>query len=246
MPVRTREGARPVTAPGASAWRNHELGDGARGAPSSATRGRAYRARGLERRHSHRFLVVVAVLACGAVVATNLLSLGVDQLRTSVINANWEFSWSHDLDTVLLAIGVYVSLVGARADGPQRRLWLATAAILALFVLDEVSAFHGQFGNLEKLLYAPILAALVVCVWRLTAGTEDRAPVMWSLVTLVFAFAMHVAGLHLLRPIGYTTYVYQVGVGFKEGTELAGLILLVAALWRRSHARLAMASGWRS
>jgi hypothetical protein len=246
MPARTREGARPVTAPGASAWRNHELGDGARGAPSSATPGRAYRAGGLERRHPYRFLVVVAVLACGAVVATNLLSLGVDELRTSVINANWEFSWSHDLDTMLLAIGVYASLVGARADGPRRRLWSATAAILALLVLDEVSAFHGQFGNLEKLLYAPILAALVVCVWRLTARTEERAPVMWSLVTLVFAFAMHVAGLHLLRPIGYTTYVYQVGVGFKEGTELAGLILLVAALWRRSHARLAVASGRRS
>lgn len=244
MLVRTREDARPVTTPGASVWRNHERGDGARGAPSSATSGRAYRARKVEWHHFYRFLVVVAVLACGAVVATNVLSLGVDQLRTSVINANWEFSWSHDLDTVLLAIGVYASLVGARANGPHRWLWSATAAILALFVLDEVSAVHGQFGNLEKLLYAPILAALVVCVWRLTVGSKERALVMWSLVTLVFAFAMHVAGLHLLRPIGYTTYVYQVGVGFKQGTELAGLILLVAALWRRAHARLA--SVWHS
>jgi hypothetical protein len=237
MPARTREGARPVTAPGASVRRNHEHGDGALGAPSSATPSRANRTRAPERRHSYRGLVVVAMLACGAVVATNLLWLRVGHLRTSVIDANWEFSWSHDLDTALLAIGVYASLVGARANGPYRRLWSASAAILALFVLDEVSAFHGQFGNLEKLLYAPILAALVVCVWRLTAGTKERAPVMWSLVTLVFAFAMHVAGLHLLRPIGYTTYVYQVGVGFKEGTELAGLILLVAALWRRAHAR---------
>jgi hypothetical protein len=242
MPARTREGARPVTARAASAWTNHEHGAGARGGPS----GRTYRASGRESRRSYRFLVVLAALACGAVVATNVLWLGVDDLRTTVIDANWEFSWSHDLDTVLLAIGVYASLFGARANGPHRRLWLATAAILALFVLDEVSAFHGQFGNLEKLLYAPILAALVVCVWRLTAETEERAPVVWSLVTLVFAFAMHVAGLHLLRPIGYPTYVYQVGVGFKEGTELAGLILLVAALWCRSRARLAMASGRRS
>ena len=209
--MRTRAGARPVTTPGASVWRDPDL-------------------------------AVVAVLACGAVIATNLLSLGVDQLRTSVINANWEFSWSHDFDTALLAIGVYASLVGARADRPRWRLWRVTAAILALFVLDEVSAFHGQFGNLEKLLYAPVLAALVVCVWRLTAGTEERVLVRWSLVTLVFAFAMHVAGLHLLRPIGYMTYVYQIAVGFKEGTELAGLILLVAALWRRADSR--RASGW--
>jgi hypothetical protein len=235
MPVRT-EDARPVTTPGASVWSNHEQAHEARGTPSSAALDRAYRATGLEWRHSCRFLLIAAVVACGAVIATNLLSLGVDQLRTSVINANWEFSWSHDFDAMLLAVGVYASLIGARANRAHRRLWSATAAILALFVLDEVSAFHGQFGNLEKLLYAPILAALVLCVWRLTEGTEEHGPVKWCLVTLVFAFAMHVAGLHLLRPIGYTTYVYQVGVGFKEGTELAGLFLLAAALWCRAHA----------
>jgi len=237
MPVRTREDARPVAAEGASVWRNHAQGDGTRRTPSSATPGHAYRATGRDWRHSYRYLAVIAVVACGAVVATNLLSLGLDQLRTSVINANWEFSWSHDIDTVLLAIGVYASLVGARAHATHRRLWSSTAAILALFVLDEASAFHGQFGNLEKLLYAPILAALVVCVWRLTDGSEERPLVRWCLVTLVFAFTMHVAGLHLLRPVGYMTYLYQAGVGVKEGTELAGLILLVTALWRRAHAR---------
>ena len=178
---------------------------------------------------SHAWLAAIAAVALVTVLATNLISLGVDHLRTSVINANWEFSWSHDLDTVLLGVGVYASLVGARAKA-HRWLWIAAATILALFVLDEVSAVHGQFGNLDKLVYAPILAALVVCVWRLTEGTSERMLVSAGLMTLLFAFAMHVAGLHLLKPIGYTTYVYQVGVGFKQGTELAGLILLVAAL----------------
>jgi hypothetical protein len=177
---------------------------------------------------------LLAAAAFALVLVSNLLSLGLDDLRTNLINANWEFSWSHIADTILLGIGVCASLVGARATRADRRLWIATGAILAVFFLDEVSALHGQIGNLEKLLYAPILAALVVCVYRLTARTPESALIVSALTTLLVAFAMHVAGLHLLRPIGYTTYVYQAGVGFKEGTELAGLILLVIALWRRA------------
>jgi hypothetical protein len=177
---------------------------------------------------------LLAAAAFALVLVSNLLSLGLDNLRTNLINANWEFSWSHIADTILLGVGVCVSLVGARATRADRRLWIATGAILAVFFLDEASALHGQIGNLEKLLYAPILAALVVCVYRLTARTRESALVVSALTTLLVAFVMHVAGLHLLRPIGYTTYVYQAGVGFKEGTELAGLMLLVTALWRRA------------
>lgn len=183
-----------------------------------------------------RAAAVLGVIAFALVVASNLVSLGLDHLRTNLINANWEFSWSHDLDTLLLAVGTCTAVAGARASGARRRLWLATAGILALFFLDEVSALHGQVGNLDKLLYTPILVALVLCVWRLTEQTPDRMLVIRGLTTLLFSFAMHVAGLHLLRQVGYTTYLYQVGVGFKEGAELAGLILLVTALWRRAFA----------
>jgi len=192
---------------------------------------------------SHGGLVAVAALVSIAVLATNLISLGFDNLRTSVINANWEFSWSHDLDTVLLAAGVYAGVRGARASEEQRRLWIATATIIGLFFLDEVSALHGRVGKLDKLVYAPILVALVVCVWRLTMGTSERWLVTAGVGTLIFAFGMHVVAVPALLPIGYNTYVYQVAVGFKEGAELAGLILLVGALWRRARAaRLSPAS----
>lgn len=176
----------------------------------------------------------LAAAAFMLVLASNLVSLGFDELRTTLINANWEFSWSHDIDTALLGIGVCASVIGAHATISRRRPWLATAAIFAVFFLDEISALHGQFGNLDKLLYAPILAALVVCVQRLTAGTPEGVLAGYGFATLLLAFTMHVAGLHLLRPLGYTNYVYQAGVGFKEGTELAGLILVLVALWRRA------------
>lgn len=176
----------------------------------------------------------IAGLAFAAVVATNLLSLGVDNLRTSLVNANWEFSWSHDADTLVLAVGIYAASRGARRAGARRRLWAITAAIMTLFFLDEVSPLHTQIGSVTfgKLLYTPILAALVVCLGRLAAAGVERRVLGWGLLTLFGAFAMHVVGLHLLRPLGYTNWIYQSGVGVKEGAELAGLFLVVPALWR--------------
>ena len=176
-------------------------------------------------------LFVIAALAFLAVIATNLASLTLDHLRTSLLNANWEFSWSHDADTIALAVGTCAAASVVRRPGSRRGLWAVTAAILALLVLDELSPVHGQLRNFGKLLYAPVLAALVVALWRLTARTTERRFVFWGVATLLVSFGMHVVGLHVLRPIGYLNWLYQTGVGFKEGTELAGLILLVAALW---------------
>ena len=176
----------------------------------------------------------VAALALIAVLAANWVSLGFDRLRTTLINANWEFSWSHDVDTVLLAIGVLAAIKGSRGQTPRdRRLWTATAVILCLLFLDEASSLHATIGaaSIDKLLYAPILLALVACLWLLTAGRPERVIVSCGVVVLFVSFAMHVAGLHLLRPLGYTNWLYQGGVGFKEGTELAGLVMVLAGLW---------------
>jgi len=181
-----------------------------------------------------RWLLLVAGLALIAVIVTNWLSLKLDHLSYTLLNANWESSWSHNADTLALAIGACVAISVALRPSAHRRLWALTAAILALFVLVEISSLHARIGavSFNKLLYAPILLALVVAVWRLTAGTPQRGLAVWGIATLLVSFAMHVAGLHLLRPIGYFTWLYQTGVGLKSGTELAGLILLVSALWQ--------------
>ena len=93
-----------------------------------------------KRATSRTFALAAFVFAW--VVASDLLSLGFDHLRTSLINANWEFSWSHDADIVLFAVGACVSLSGARASAAHRRQWLATAGILAALFVDEVSGVH--------------------------------------------------------------------------------------------------------
>lgn len=182
----------------------------------------------------------LAAVALAVVVATNLLDLKIYQFRVRVLDANWQFSWSHDLDTLALAIGVVVTAVGARRHPRHRALWSASAVILALFLLDEVSPLHAEIGHVSKLLYAPILVGLAACVWLLADRTAQRPVALLGLATLLICFGMHVVGLTVLRPIGYMSVPYQLGVGLKEGTELAGLLIVLcalAALARRNELR---------
>lgn len=177
---------------------------------------------------------IVAGVAVVAVVVTNQIDLGADQLRVGLLNANSRFSWSHDVDTLALALGMAAAVRGARRGGRDSQLWWATAVILGLFFLDEASPLHTAIDHLPlgKALYSPILLALVTCVWLLAAHSDQQVVVAAGLVTLCASFAMHVVGLHALHPIGYLSGPYQAGVGVKEGTELAGLTLVVLALWR--------------
>jgi hypothetical protein len=175
-------------------------------------------------------------VAFAAVLATNWLSLGIDHLKTTLLNANWEFSWSHDVDTVVLVLGVWAAATGWRRQHRNRKLWAGIAAILTIFFLDEVSPLHAQIGAVSagKLLYVPVLAGLAAGLWCLAAGTTERVLIGWGLAALLLSFGMHTPGLHILHRLGYTNWIYQTGVGFKEGAELAGLLLVVFALWRLS------------
>lgn len=177
---------------------------------------------------------IAASIAFFAVLASNWVSLGLDHLRTTLINANWEFSWSHDVDTLVLVLGVWAAVSGWWRQRQNRRLWAGIAAILALLFFDEISPLHAQIGAVSagKLLYVPILVGLVACLWVLAAGTEEMSLIGWGLVALLLSFGMHTPGLHILHRLGYTNWVYQTGVGFKEGAELAGLMLVVLALVR--------------
>ncbi len=181
-----------------------------------------------------RSAAAIATAAFAAVLVSNQLDLALDRLGVRVLNANWEFSWSHDIDSLVLAIGVLVAVTGAWREPGRRRVWLGTAAIFAVLFLDEISSLHAAIGrsHFGKLVYAPILLALVGCLWRLSEGTRERADLALGLVLLGASFFMHTVGVHLLLRLGYWTEVYQAGVGIKEGCELAGLLVVMLVLFR--------------
>jgi hypothetical protein len=203
---------------------------------------------GLRGVRTSRWVFVVAGVALTAVIATNLIDLGVEHLKLSLLNANWQFSWSHDADTVALAVGVVTAVTGARRTSRSRWLWCALAVLLVLFFLDEASSVHAQIDQIHfgKFLYSPILLGFVICVWCLAADTDERVVLGWGLTMLFVSFGMHVAGLHVLRPLGYFNWIYESGVGFKEGTELAGLLIVVLGLWRLTSQRPIAGAATRS
>jgi hypothetical protein len=179
--------------------------------------------------------VLLGAGAIAAVAATHLIDYGVYHLEYEALNANLAVSWSHRVDAAALGVGAVVSLLGARRWPERRATWLATAAMLALFFIDEVTELHTKIGGLNhgKLLYAPLLAALVYCVWRLTRHGAYRAAVQAGAALLVVSYVVHVLDPHhIARALGWPDggWAFQCVVALKEGTELAGVLLALLAL----------------
>ena len=181
-------------------------------------------------------LATLAAAICLLVVVTNLIDLYVNDLGKGlhVLDANWQFGWSHDLNTAILAAGLVAAIAGSVRTVSRHRIWWSTALILGLFFLDEATPLHSVIDSSKfgKLVYVPILLGLVACLWLLAADSDQRTPVMAGITILVLSFAMHLVGVPTLRSLGYFNGIYQASVGLKEGLETAGLVLVVPSLWR--------------
>jgi len=178
--------------------------------------------------------LVVAGAAAAAVVVTNALDFQAG-FSSRLLNANLSASWSHRATAVALVAGTVIALLRAGRAG-DRLLWtLSGIALLALFVV-EVSSVHVEVDRLSygKLIYLPLLIALVWGVSRLAAGRAPAALVRAGVLTLIISYAIHVFGVHIVEALGWgiQSLAYQLKVGVKQGTELAGWLMLVLALWR--------------
>ena len=185
--------------------------------------------------HRNRGWVLLATGAMAAVAATHLVDYGVYNLRYGALNANLSESWSHVLDACALLLGALVCLAGAWRSPLERATWVAVAVVLLLFTVDEVSSLHAEIGGSRfgKLLYAPILVVLVYGVWRLTRRGPYRAVVRAGAAVLSAAYAIHVLDPHhIARALGWRDggWAFQCVVALKEGTELAGVLLILGVL----------------
>jgi hypothetical protein len=191
--------------------------------------------------------VSLAALAAATVVATNLVDFELDTPRVSLLNANGQASWSHVATAAALAIGAVIAILTAMRVGHRRMLWAAVAGVQGLLFVVEVSAVHVIVDrhSYGKLIYLPLLAALVLCLWRLTLGSE-QSPLAWAaILILMLAYVVHLFGARVVEAFGWGggSWMYQVKVGIKEGAELAGWLLLVVALGRLARAGSARSTG---
>jgi hypothetical protein len=191
--------------------------------------------------------VSLAAIAAATVVATNVADFELDTPRISLLNANGQASWSHRATAAALVIGAVIAIMPARRVGHRRMLWGAVAGVLALLFIVEVSAVHVIVDrhSYGKLIYLPLLAALVLCLWRLTLGSEQAPLVGAAILILMLAYVVHLFGASVVEALGWGggSWVYQVKVGIKEGAELAGWLLLVVALGRLARDGSAQSAG---
>jgi hypothetical protein len=191
--------------------------------------------------------ISVAAIAAATVVATNLVDFELDTPRIALLDANDQTSWSHIATAAALAIGAVIAILTAMRVGQRRMLWTAVAGVQGLLFVVEVSAVHVIVDrhSYGKLIYLPLLAALVLCLWRLTLGSE-QSPLVWAaILVLMLAYVVHLFGARAVEAFGWGdgSWVYQVKVGIKEGAELAGWLLLVFALIRLTRVRSARPAG---
>ena len=179
---------------------------------------------------------VLAGIAFAAVIVTHLVNFGADDLRAQLLDANSDASWSHLLIAGTLAVATGICLLGARRPREQTHAWIAVTGILAFISFDEISSLHSTIDQMSwgKLVYTPILLALCLCLWKISARSARNIELRAGLVTLLISFGIHVFGPHIVHVLGYGTssWLYQTKVALKQGTELAGWLLVVMGLSR--------------
>ena len=175
-------------------------------------------------------------LAAGAAafaveVTTHLVDFGVYDLRIEFINSNYEWSYSHLLATVAFGIGAMTTAWGFFARREGRSAWAIACVVFALLFIDGAARIHEHVPAWPAV-YAPLLIGLSASLVTIGRAT-DRAPVFYVGLALLFgSLAIHVAGPAVVRALGWPpdSWAYQVKVALKEGTELAGWVVLVPAV----------------
>ena len=172
--------------------------------------------------------VVVAVE-----MATHLVDFGADDLRIRLLDSAYEWSWSHLVATAAFATAAVLGFVGAHRATEHRRAWRLTAVLFAFLFVDNVTRAHDHFAG-WPVVYAPLLAALMLSIAVVAWDTDQRRIVVVALTLLIASLVIHVLGPHVVRALGWGPdgWAYQVKVGLKEGSELAGWVLLLPPLAR--------------
>jgi hypothetical protein len=185
-------------------------------------------------RPAPRLPYAVAFGALTVEVAAHLLDFGLDDLRARVFDASQEWSWSHVVATAAFASGVAVSVFAARrrCSGSARHWWVL-ALLFGVLLADNVTRAHEAVA-LWPLIVLPALAGVAIATTRLARGTPAFRPALLALALLAASLIIHVLGHALVHEAGWgsATWGYQIKVALKEGTELAGWLLLVPVLAR--------------
>jgi hypothetical protein len=186
-----------------------------------------------------RGAAAAAVATAALVLATQLLDFEAWNLRVRLLDSAYEWSWSHLVSTGAMGAGAVICALGARSARPGRRrlAWRVAAAMFAVLFADSVTRLHEHVPH-WPVVYAPIVGALAAAVVVVAAGRPAARLVVAAVALLCVSLAIHVAGPHVVRALGWSPYgvAFQVKVALKEGSELGGWVMLLTGLARLAYA----------
>jgi hypothetical protein len=190
------------------------------------------------RRRLHTGPLVAGAAALTVEMTTHLIDFGVYDLRIRILDSSAEWSYSHLLATCAFAAGAVACASGtASGRGRRRPCWIACGLFAFLFV-DGATRVHEHVPA-WPVVYTPVLIGLSISLAAIASGTDQAGVVYIGLALLFGSLAIHVLGPGVVRAFGWTPsgWAYQVKVALKEGTELAGWVILVPAVFRVARGR---------
>lgn len=197
--------------------------------PPSASPARFHVIRAVRTRPGISLGVGLVLAAVAGQILAQAIDFGFFQLRIG-----WLDSDSHaSLFGVASLVAQALAAVAAAARSRRSRrstAWMILAALTTLLLVVRVGVSFRA-----ALLLGPV-AVLFVLVWYLTSDDPRpaRALVRWGLAALVFSYAVHAFGPHIVASLGYggNTWPYQVKGMLKHSGELCGWMLLALGIAR--------------
>jgi hypothetical protein len=174
-----------------------------------------------------------AVAVALAQIAAQLVDFQLYDLHLRALNANSDTSvvaWLTPLGMALALAGVLAHLRRCGEASTRR----AVVASLLVGLLVVASARRGAFGgslslHRSTLMLAPALAVLLALLLREAREVEatPRRLLRIGCALLVGSYALHLLGGALADAVGGEhSWTYQVGAALKEGTEVAGWLIV--------------------
>ena len=193
--------------------------------------------------------LVLAATAFAVQALVHLLNFVLFDLELEELSAGSEegvFTWASTVATFAAAFALLVHA----ASGPSwRRDLLLLAGILAFFSFDDVLQVHERIGDaVEELgipdewelrriiwpaVFFPLLAAAFVLLLRLSRASpaRERRFIRGGMALLVAAIALEAISTVQFR-LGWEkrTWPFEIEIVLEEGAELAGWIVIAAAV----------------
>jgi hypothetical protein len=203
---------------------------------------RSLRHRMAGRSRSDTVTRVGAVAAAGIVVAGvagQLTDYGLYHLRIRALDSA--------SDGAIIGLVADAGLMGACAGAwllalrrSPRAAEVALSSALTFLALDRVLGFHEHLSQ-WRLVYLPVLGATVLGLAVVGARLERVAVsvLVAGVLLLSFSLFLHELGEWLMTRLGAApdSWLYQLKVGVKHGTEAAGWVLVALGLGHGARTR---------